>query len=394
MANGVIPVQSIDDPRWDDLGTGIPLRWWLGLLAGLLLGALIIGAFLNGRVFYLAGLVMVGLPLMYVFFRYPHVWIYTVIGSQAFWLQSTDRGLSLIEIMLVGFYVGGLLIWFVWHLAARRKHLIRGVADFLVLIVFGLCVVNYFVAMGNGVDTMAWLREFLLVSFILFYFPIREHINTDRRMRIMLGVLLGVCAFLAGMAIQNYMRATTDITYAFELVTGRSAKIEMAFVASTIGAAAALLYSRRLIPNVFYFACTIVFFSTLVATFSRSFWVSSLIGLFLLFVFATSKLRVKITILGLVAIVVGIIGMLTVVGPEKSDLLLGMLQVRVESIIEADQSVSLAARGNETKEALDHISRSPLLGYGFGKHFWIYDLVMDTYGYSGFLHNGYCLSDK
>ncbi len=374
---------------WNELRRNPPLQWWVGILFGAVLAAILIGAFFNSRVLYLAAGAFVGFPLVAIMSRYPQAWIFSVVALHAVWLRTSDKGLSLVEIAIVGFFFGSLSLWFLWQFVVKRKRLVRHAGDLLILIAAGLAVLNLGVAYYREVLILEWFRQFLLWAMILYYFPIREYITTDKRLRILFYILLGVFCVVGVQTVQAYIRATTDIVYAYELVSARSALTEMALVAATIGCAGALLFARRLISNIFSLGLTVFFFSCLVATFSRSFWAATMMSLGMLYFFSRARQRAKILVMSLIGVVIAIFGILTFVGEDKAELFLVMLQTRFESIFSPTKSVSLEARGSESAELVKLIPESPMLGFGFGATFMFYDPIFNTYAVGNFIHNGY-----
>ena len=374
---------------WNELRRNPPLQWWVGILFGAVLAAILIGAFFNSRVLYLAAGAFVGFPVVAVLARYPQAWIFSFVALHALWLRTSDKGLSILEIAIVGFFFGSLTLWFLWQFVIKRKRLVRHAGDLLILLAAGLALLNLAVAFYREVEILMWFRQFLLWATILYYFPIREYITTDKRLRILFYLMLGVFCVVGVQTVQAYLRATTDIVYAFELVSARSALTEMALVAATIGCAGALLFARRIISNIISLGLTVFFFGCLVATFSRSFWAATLMSLGLLYVFSHAKQRAKILVMSLVGVAIAIFGILTFVGEDKADLFLVMLQSRFESIFAPTESVSLESRGSESTQLLGLIPESPFLGFGFGAGFMFYDPIFNTYLPGNFAHNGY-----
>ncbi len=362
---------------------------WVSVLFGLGMTALSFGALMNLRILYLSALLVLVLPLLVFFVHYPQIWLYSIVLSQVVWLGGGSRSVTILEIALAGYFLGGLLLWFAWQLGVKRQRLIRNGGDMLLLTTFVLSSLNAIVALAHDVNMMLWAREWLLWVLILYYFPLREHLKEDRHVRVFLWLLFAVFIYFGAEAFRTYLRATTDIAYAFELVSARSSLREIIFVTSAVCTTIILLYSRKAVGNVFFLGCSIFFIGVLIATFSRSFWVACVVGLGLIFMFVDQRRRIKMLILVSSGFVIGLSSVLVLVGEGKGELLIEVLENRALSIIAPTESISLQSRTSESLEVIELLSQTPFTGYGFGKEFNFYNPVSYYHNRTSFIHNGY-----
>jgi hypothetical protein len=139
---------------------------------------------------------------------------------------KTDKELNITEVIIALLYNGGLFLWFVWSTFIEKRKIVRNTADWIILFVFGVVLFgNSVLAVINGVRIDSWIREFMLFSLTLFYFPFRHHF-TEKKEVINLLIVLALSIFVVDLKqfYSYYVGITSDdIQYAYEL--GKSVRI-------------------------------------------------------------------------------------------------------------------------------------------------------------------------
>lgn len=361
----------------------------------IVLGMVTLLASLSAAVSPLIGLVCLGgvggVLLVAVFMRYPRVWLYAVVIGLAVWFpQKGDdtAGISGMEYVMVAFYIGGLAVWFGGMWFVERRKLIRNAGDWLLVAFLGALLLNCIVAMSNNIEPLVWLRVALLFVFTLYYFPIREHITTNRDMTTFFLIVCCTMAIVAGMTLQRYVTASTNVLYAYQLMTSRMNSNNNMSVVLTVFGVFAALYIRRPAVRMFALGVAVVFFAMTVVSFARMFILATIIGIVItLFLFNTRRL-VAFAISALV--VAGIFaGGVALTFKKRAELALTVFSKRIGSAAKGTKDPSLIARIIESKVLVGHLLHNPLGGIGLGARFTMYDNINNRTIHPQFVHNGY-----
>lgn len=355
--------------------------------------ALVIASLIGVAVANIYGLIFVaGLGSMICagmfFVRYPVAWLNVLFASLYFWITDSSKELTVLEVVAVGAYLGGLAVWFVWTLLFRRKKLVHNTGDRLILLAYAGSVFSLAVSMANGTPVLTWVREWLLFSFVLYYFPIREYINTEKRLKTML-FLLSAVAFGAGIrSLYQYYLGMNNAVYLFHLVAARATRVELVYAsASIVFLYRAVTHDQRM-WRVFHAGLSMFFLGTLIASFSRSFWVAWIVGVAAIFFLTRGKQRWRVPLYFTVASVLGIFA-LAQMFPKKLDALSTVIEYRVTTIFAPTKSKSLSSRGMESKVAIEEILEHPMYGRGFGTELKFWDPINLFTTSVTYLHNSH-----
>ncbi len=317
----------------------------------------------------------------------PRLWLYGAILLWTVWFRSSDKEVSLLDVGMVGYYMGGLIAWFIGMVISRRK-LIRNFADQLILIFFSLGVVNFVIAWLNGVELLLWLRESLLFAFLLYYFPIRELICT-RKYLIQFMSLAALVIFVLGITnLRMYIEAAGNAVYAFNILSSRVSLNETIFLGAALCSTVFLLYSRRWHHKVFFLGLTIFYSMVLIASFTRGAWLTFIIGLGVIFFLVNRQKRLALGAYIGVGIVCFVLAISLFLG-GMSDFIFRSIESRFSSSAKGTGDISVNARVVESEAAIEGIYKHPLSGAGMGARVTFYDIIDRWTSSPTFLHNGY-----
>ncbi len=358
-----------------------------GTLAATIIAALLAEPFIGLAV---VGVGILGVVLT-VFIRHPRLWLYVVVLTLPLWFPQkgdSDSGISIIEYAMVGFYIGGLALWFVIMWFVRRQKLIRNAGDMLFLLVMVFLTANFFIALANDVEPLMWFRDWLLFVFLLYYFPFREHLTTKRDVIIFSIVLCIAMSIVGGMTVQRYIQASTNIAYAFEIVSSRQNTNNNMSVVLSIFALFAALYTRQWWQRFLTLGVAVFFTSLTVISFARAFVLATIISVVGTLLLLDTKRLARFVVFGALMAALFVGGVSLVFG-DKAQIALKILGVRIGSTSQGTQDRSLQSRISESIVMLKATRDHPLGGNGLGVGFIFYDPIGNTHLHVKFVHNGY-----
>lgn len=350
--------------------------------------ALLLTAWINVLVIAVVPILVLVLML---FIRYPRLWLYTGAVVNYFWISSGkgDAEITLIEYALVAFIIGGLWIWLFCMVIIRKRKIVRHWGDRIFLGIILCASLTFVLALTNDEATaLRWLREYLLFYTMLYYFPWREHFTERKHIATFFALTAGVFIIIGATNLWQYVKAASNIRYAFEVWSSRKSLNTHIFLCATIfcvlGAFFASTRKARLGMLVLAAFYTVV----VVVSFSRGFWISGIIGIMVTLWLLEKR---KLAMFMLYGIVGGIIFILAVqiMFPERAALILKVIQARLASSTEGTKDLSVLSRVYETKVVLDYIQRYTLGGAGMGASFLLYEPFERTFNRVSFIHNGY-----
>jgi O-antigen ligase len=343
----------------------------------------------------LIGLVVLGVVvvpvLVLLFVRHPRYWLYAVVASLWFWFPQkgdASKGITALEYVLVAWYFGGLGIWFFVMMFVRRRRLVYHTGDILLLCFFGISVFNLGIALANDVSPMQWLREWLLFLFILYYFPLREHFRTLREWVVLSVVFTLTMTAIGAVTIQRYIAASSNVVYAFQILTSRLNSNNNMTVAVSIMAAIGALYYNKTLIRVLLLSVAGFFATLTIISFARMFMLAtavSIVGALLLV--DTRRVVGFLAYSAILAIV--FVGTVSLVFQSRATIALKVFTTRISSTAAGTKDLSLRSRISESRVIASMIQTQPIAGYGLGAGFSFYDPITNTTLKPTFIHNGY-----
>jgi hypothetical protein len=332
-----------------------------------------------------------GIGLMAVFIRHPQLWLYCFIVSLIVWFPQkgeATESVTGVEYGLVAFYLGGLAVWFTVMLFVRRVTVLRNLGDWLLASALVLSVFNLGIALANDVPLIEWAREWLLLVFALYYFPLREHFRTNREI-VTLCTVLGLTMTVVGaMTLQKYVAASTNAAYAWQILSSRMNSNNNMSVVLSLFAIMAVLYMTNLRGRLIALAAAAFFATLTIVSFARMFILATGVGIVGTLLLMDTRRLVNA---GLYAAAIGFIFFagVSVVFQDKAEIALKVLGARIGSTSKGTKDISIRERIAESREVGQHILANPLGGEGFGSTFSFYDPILNTTAHPQFIHNGF-----
>lgn len=331
---------------------------------------------------------LIALPVIYLVTVRPKIWLYLIVLTTVVFFHSQDEGVGSLDVALGMLYIGSIVVWFVWKGLILRQKIILNWGDWAILTFFTLLLFNFFIAVFNDVEPMNWLREYLLISILLLYFPVRDSLKDENDVNSFL-ILFGLIVVITGsyQVLEYYRKVTTNLVYAYELKSSITINQTLYTAASIFGFILAFSQKSK-IKEMAVIALTSLYVVFLVSTFSRTFWLVLAGAIFLMFfLLPYNKKLLFLTYLGAISSVLIIATFLFM--RDKADIALSVAFSRFESTSEGRKDPSLIARFKEWEQVEYHIKQNPLGGNGLAKTFTFYFPINNRSRHTIIIHNGY-----
>lgn len=322
--------------------------------------------------------------------KFQRIWIYIILLTSPIYLRSGSEGVELIDLVFAGFYFGSLYFWLFWAILVEKKNLFRNISDFFLLIFFLLGFALAITSYLNGVHLIDSFREFVLISFVLYYFPIRENF-TEKKHLIHFSVIFSFAILLnsLGQIYDYYKGISAGLQYAYQLLSSTKIRINQTLFSFMILSASLFLLIKQKFVTRIWLALLIVFSSiALITTFSRTFWLITMVvfGIYLLVL--PFKHKIRLVLSGLI-VLGSIFAASQVFFKERADVVIQVIENRFLSTSKGAKDLSLIARMKEYETVIGKIKEYPLQGNGFFKQFRFYDVLEQETTTTTTIHNGY-----
>lgn len=326
---------------------------------------------------------------LYLFFKNPVLWIYTVIISSPFFLTSRGEDFGPAKIIPYAFMLPGIIVWFINHLLIRRERIVRNPGDFIYILFIFFLSFNVIIGIINEADMLNWLREYFVYFMYLLYFPARYYIKTKKQLDIFLILVAYSLIFVSLSQLYFYKMAMSNALYMYQVMF--SLRDNITFL--TFGIIFGIVFffkEKGKFLKVYYLLTGLLCTITIITTFARTMWI---IGLFLFvlsfFIFnRRQKFQYIIAILGSI-ILLYIIG--SFVFKANVNTYFSLINKKFSSSTKGVTDPSVLTRIYEYKAVFDKIEENPLAGNGIAKDFVYYDLLQKATSRKAFTHNSYFL---
>jgi len=360
----------------------------VGILAIIIMITGIIGlSVYSGLTLYILP-VLIATPLAFLVVLRPKVWLYLISASLPLFFHVGDKGVSVFDVILGIFYIGSIAVYFVRKGLILRQKIAENWGDWAILTFFFLLLFNFFIAYFNDVTPLDWLREYLLISILLIYFPIRDTLKDEKDINSFL-IFLGIVIIITGtyQVLEYYRKVNTNLVYAYELKSSISIN-QTLFTASSIYGLIFAFSQKSKFKEILVIGLTSMYVVFLISTFSRTFWLILLAAVVLMFFLMPTKKKVLfLTYMSIIISVVMIAAFLFM--RDKADIALSVVFSRFESTSEGRQDPSLIARFREWEKVGYHIKQNPLGGNGLAKQFTFHFPINSRARHTIIIHNGY-----
>ncbi len=329
--------------------------------------------------------------LFFVLFAFnPKLWLYFSAASVGLFIRGGTDGVSPGDVVFTLTFAVMNVLWLCWMLFVRKEKIIRNSGDFLILVFFGVLLINSISIVENDVSFVKWLSVYIILVNILFYFPLRHYIRTKFDLKIILFCFL-ISALVLTFEEFRYYRdnSIAGAVMAYQLAF-KSHMNQLVFVVSSVGALMVGINSTNRIVRYLLIIVAVATLGALLVGFARSFWLCYALALFVAVFILRKEIR-KRFILYMMIMVIGTVGFGAVTLKEKAKYFFFMVGSMFESATKVKTDGSLQYRKYEFDGCKTEIAKHQYSGSGIEAKFrFLYLSAKDPYyTYVRSPHNSY-----
>lgn len=333
------------------------------------------------------------LPLLaaFVVSHNERLWAYLALASLVvFVFRESDGRIKLEELFYSVFVLSGIIVWFVKEVVVFRRRIIRTSFDFFLLTAWVLAnviaTIAFLVHQGDG---LTFVKELLIQFTLLLYFPLRRSIDTDGRLKIMIGIFVGLCLINGVHSALTYQERVIESALEFGFVAARVASNEALSMLLALISFTLLAYARSLFLYLAGAAGTAAGIAFVVMSMSRGPIAATLLGMLAVIALVPVKQGIKLAAT-MIAVIGFNIAALSLLFPTFASSILENIGDRLSTVEKLNVDKSLGSRVAESRSLLeDYIPASPMIGYGYGVTYSFYDAPFSVTAHPYFIHNGY-----
>jgi len=377
----------INNPLLNLLKNNIQLNFINLFITGLVIGFFLFVSFYF-RIELYVFLLIISFFTVLLLILYPKFWLYVTLIISGIFFHGQDEGVSVLDAITAAYFLGSVVIWFIFHTLLNRRKTAYNLGDWLILTFFLFLLLNFFVALLNDSDLLQWIREYFLFSILLIYFPIRELIRTEQDLK---KFLIFFSFIVIGVGIYQIFLYITKLNkiaeYAYQIKSGININQTLYTIASSFGFVFAF-YQKKFKSEILLVIFTGIAIVFLIATFSRTFWVTLAAVIIILFLFFSFKKKLKIINYTLIISLI-LVGLAFIYFKDNLDLFFQIVFGRLTSATMGTKDPSVVARLMEWKEVTRQIFNAPLYGAGLGTRFTFYFVIFEYTIHTNIIHNGF-----
>lgn len=305
-------------------------------------------------------------------------------------LTDYNKGFQITEVIYGLYFVTYLAHWFISRVFITREPFVRTLTDraVLLLLIAVTCYIPVAVIFnGNVYGIFAEWIAFVLLS---FYFPIKEEIrNNPKGATIILCIIGFIGVYIAFRNLLNYRAMLSNATQMWQVARGRIVTNDNLLMISSLYGLILFTFAQKWRHQIITLGIFILFFSGLILTQSRGYWLAFLLGAGFMFLFldGSHKKRLILVTLG------GSASLALLAFIFLQDIFLLVTSGLAERLLSLQTAttadISLVNRFRETATVWEHIRVNPILGYGMGVGYDFFDITNGVTETDAFVHNGY-----
>ena len=358
-------------------------------LLAVALALILYGTRVAGEALIYFPVVLIGLVVAAILFSHPRLNLIVVLAGFVT-LTDYNPGLQIIEVVYGMYSLSFLAYWFLSRLFITKQRFIRSHTDraVLLLLIIITCYIPVAVLFnGNIYGIFAEWIAFVLLS---FYFPVKEEIRSNPKGALILLCIVGFIGFyVATRNLLNYRTMLSSATQMWQVARGRVVTNDNLLMVASIYGLVLFTFARTWKQQIISLGGFLLFFSGLILTQSRGYWLAFLLGasvMFLLIDFRHKKRLILVAFSGSLALVL----LASIFLQDIFILVTSGLAERLLSLqTAATADVSLVNRFRETEAVWERIRVNPILGYGQAVGYPFFDITRGTTDTDAFVHNGY-----
>ncbi|MCL5990517.1 MAG: O-antigen ligase family protein [Bacteroidetes bacterium] len=240
----------------------------------------------------------------------------------------------------------------------------------------------------NGVSFFDWIREYSIMSLVLFYLPIRYYFSEEKYLKRLLILLAVVCILTDLQQFYDYYQISKiNIVYAYQILITRNINQTLFTSASAFGILF-LLSEKKFNRQMILMAFTTLNTLALISSFSRTYWIILIFEILLFFIILPVKQKFKLaTYLIIFSSVITLTVMIAFRG--GAFVALQAIERRLETSTKGRKDPSVQSRFAEYKAVLNKISDYPFSGNGLSNKIRFMEPIKNEAKNTTTIHNGY-----
>lgn len=331
---------------------------------------------------------ILGIIAIPLFFIYPKFWIYTVTLSTFVFFGESADGLSIFDVVVGIFFIGGLAVWFFTEVVVNKRKIIENRWEFVYLMFYILFPLTYIGTQDNDLTFLDWSRGYILYSTMLYYYPMKKILTQKEDWYIFAHIFVFV-TFLSGVKqiYYYYTNIISDLKYAYQI--GTSIRTNQLLYSSVLSFLFLIYFQiKSRFKQVILFGMVSIIVIALVTSFSRIFWTTTGICIFISFIQYKLSDKIKFFVIILAA---GAVLFLAINLFLKDNMTIGLqfLNNRISSSKSGTKDPSANARFVEWEKVILKIKESPIVGQGINKKFHHNSPLEHNSIIHNTIHNGY-----
>lgn len=307
-------------------------------------------------------------------------------------IAGFEDGTQPTEVLYGLYYLAFLGHWFLTRIFLYREPIFESRESRVLALFIVLATASVGLTLLFGGDLRFYIGEWLSLSFLALYFPVREVVTRHKYgLHAVMAAVLILALWVFTRNVLNYQQILLDAAYAWQVTRGRAVTNTSILMVPLFVSLVFLLHTPKLRTAWMSGSVFAVFFAGLIISQSRGYWVAFAGACVVLLLLMPGRQRLRLFGIG-AASVAGIVGLgYVLLGDVFILVATGMLD-RVLSIgSAATTDISLINRFRETSVVMGKVMENPILGYGMGVPFSFWDLTFlpPFHHVTTFLHNGY-----
>lgn len=324
--------------------------------------------------------------LLWLLFN-PKIWIYSIVLLTGIFTSTSGGGVSGIDVAFIIFFNVFLYLWIIWQIFVKKEKLIESKTDWLLISFYILTTLTIITVIENSTLFFEWIREFALLTLMLFYFPFKKYI-TSRKEIITILILFTVTLLITDLLqFYIYKQILSNITYAYE--AGSSVRNNLfIFVVGCTFSCIFIFYQKKTIPRVALTMIMILTLGALASTFARIFWVAIFVNFATIFILINNKEKFRFLAYFIISVFVAYL-IASIFFGDIFKFVIFALESRFKSTSKGSTDISALARIEEWKIIFERIKESPFIGNGFGSTYTFRNPISGQNDYTSIIHNSY-----
>ena len=326
------------------------------------------------------------IPIIFLLSKDLFFGIPIYILMNIFILKQTEE-VTIIEIMFAFYFFIFFLVWYIKKYILEHKKMIVSHLDLYICIFLFIMVLSIIPGFLFKVSLVKWFREFFPFLTLLIIFPIIDLCDTNKKLTILISSFLLLSFVIAVENLHSYQLAASNVTVLWKIISARQTANEPLFMCLIIVSFAFMINSKRLQIKIISSMLFSFFSIILLITFSRGYWLASMIGIFIIFFILPVRKKIHLLITTLLLISIILLCLELVLGTSFS-FILSAFGSRFSTLKDISVDISTLNRLKESQAVWHLIKQNLIIGYGLGKTYIFRPLVPRELP-SWYIHNAY-----